>query len=273
MKNYLTKIKKLSSYLEGADGGELERMLQEIYGFGKDEISGGCEIFNNINIDLTPSSSENIFSQQLENFSSNNWRSSQPTLGQLKYLIEKKGIKRIIRLNGSNSGDTITDNQTGQLMTADLEEEFAECFGVEFYNISGHSGYQPGKGYVGTYSKTNNLINGNTFVHCKWGADRTGFVVASYLKANGETDLDKLYNYTIKFNQWEDYVCEGKNQGYAKYLDSFYPLDEWCDKEEHKDCPVCSKSTVEKVRKEKGTEKVNLESLEEVDIKEDLPNS
>ena len=76
MKTYLKKIKKLSSYLENdkrlskfQEARELERLLEEIYGLDnepseeveKETLDGDCGKFNNIKVDLTPSSSDNIF--------------------------------------------------------------------------------------------------------------------------------------------------------------------------------------------------------------------
>ncbi len=76
------------------------------------------------------------------------------------------------------------------------------------------------------------LDEGNTLIHCRNGADRTGYIVAEWLQQNQNWDKDKLWEYTTQYNSWGGKggkICTpGKNIGYIKYMEGFYPLKEWC---------------------------------------------
>jgi len=52
--------------------------------------------------------------------------------------------------------------------------------------------------------------------------------VGGYLKSRGYlTNLDKLWEYTTKYNGWQNMMKKGKffGSGYDKYADTFYPID------------------------------------------------
>tara|TARA_A100001011_G_scaffold400092_1_gene512279 strand:+ start:2010 stop:3053 length:1044 start_codon:yes stop_codon:yes gene_type:complete len=178
---------------------------------------------------------------QLAEFSGGNWRYHQPNLGELKWFIEN-GVTDFIRLSGDGSGDLIDDPQSGISITIDVQKRFVEGLGANFHRPSAHSGYRFGQGYTRSIQTCNSLLSGgNCLVHCRWGADRTGYIVAAFLKETGAmTDLEELWNYTIGFNRWQNKICENaSNLGYSKYLDGFYPLDQFCAA--HSDCDVCNK--------------------------------
>lgn len=156
-----------------------------------------------------------------------NYRSGQPTLQQLEYIIKEYDIKNIIRLNG-NEGNDPTSRAGGTVYT-DQERDLAEKLGVTFYPKSGEFvnahdpwGGKKGKGYVNSIARVKRLLNkGNTLIHCRNGADRTGYLVAKYLQdTQGWNDEQELWNYTIQYNHW----CKmGKfiGSGYDKYAQGF----------------------------------------------------
>lgn len=168
----------------------------------------------------------------------NNYRCNQPTLQQFKYIFKKfPKIKYVIRMNGEE-GTGVTPNQ---------EKELVESYGKKYIFASAHKGYKSGQGY--TQSIRNilpYLMKGNTLIHCTHGADRTGYIVAAYLKAKGFRNWsdEDLWNYTIQYNSWKSSqkICKpGSNWGYVKYLEGFYPVDKWCKaKASRKYCSPCS---------------------------------
>tara|TARA_R110000824_G_scaffold95901_8_gene230209 strand:+ start:40 stop:1086 length:1047 start_codon:yes stop_codon:yes gene_type:complete len=174
-----------------------------------------------------------------------NYRCDQPTLGQLKYILQQYDIKYVIRLNSTTKG-----------VTALCEKTLVESMGIGYVAtlenssknyISGHNGGVYGRGYLGTLNKTvKYLQKGNTLIHCAHGADRTGYIVAKYLQDELGWGAEQLWDYTIKYNSWENggknangYICaphEVKrygggygNWGYIKYMEAFYPLKSWCE--------------------------------------------
>ena len=168
------------------------------------------------------------FSKKLSQFDKtrNNWRSSQPSARHLRWLLKDKGIKRVIRVNGNEGRLTMKD-----------EEKICKELGVE-YNmgksgyVNAHADYVKGQGYVGSIEEVlPELAKGDCFIHCRAGADRTGYLVAAYKKKyQGVTNLEELWKYTIGFNNWGGkggYICRGI-RGYIKYLEGFYPFEEWC---------------------------------------------
>ena len=174
-----------------------------------------------------------------------NYRCDQPTMSQLKYILQQYDIKYVIRLNSTTKG-----------VTALCEKTLVESMGIGYVStlenaskhyISGHNGGVYGKGYIGTLNKTlKYLQKGNTLIHCAHGADRTGYIVAKYLQDELGWNAEQLWDYTIKYNSWENggknangYICaphEVKrygggygNWGYIKYMEAFYPLKSWCE--------------------------------------------
>jgi len=168
--------------------------------------------------------------------SKNNWRSGQATLEDLKCLIENKGIERIIRMNGDETtdpgkGDDTVPGARGRVMMAE-EKALSDSLNVEWQFVKAHQGRTAGDGYRGSKDIILPILDkGNALVHCRNGSDRTGYIVASYLKEyEGFTDLEALYKYTTSLNGWETTFRKSlkSSKGYAKYLDGFYPLNEWC---------------------------------------------
>lgn len=162
---------------------------------------------------------------------------------QFKRLRDEFGIKVILKLDGSEK------------LSAAKEKEIVESLGMEFHFVNPHMGYQVGKGYVGSLSKIIPIMEkGNVYVHCTHGADRTGLAVGAWLKKvknvsdDDVQELEKIYQYVTQYNRWDKIICrvseykDGRklNNGYGKYLDTFYPVRSWCKaKPERANCKVC----------------------------------
>lgn len=154
--------------------------------------------------------------------SSANYRSAQMSLNDLEYAIKKYGIKTVIRMNGDGS-----DTKTG--VTNSEERKLCAELGCKFVELSAHKGYSKEKGYENSIKDANSILKqGNTLVHCNHGADRTGYIVAAYLKEIGAmTDLKQLWDYTTQYNGWKGYIKNGKFwDGYDKYAAGFIPYEE-----------------------------------------------
>ena len=157
----------------------------------------------------------------------NNFRSGQIPASALPGIIKKYGIKHIIRLNGDGADGR--DKPTDAIVTKAAEKKIAEQNGAIFHVLNAHSGYTKNKGYTQSVTDAGLILDkGNTLIHCAHGSDRTGALVGGYLKNKGYmTNLDKLWEYTTKYNGWQRMIKDKRffGSGYDKYADSFYPLD------------------------------------------------
>ena len=153
----------------------------------------------------------------------NNFRTNQPSLGQLGYVLEKyPEIQTVVRMNA----------EEGTGVTIEAERECVESSGRKFVWVNAHEGYISGEGYTQSMDKVlPYLEEGNTLIHCTAGKDRTGFMVARYLKDKGYNNLsdEELYQYTVEFNSWDKkgYICNGT--AYSKYMEGFYTIESWCN--------------------------------------------
>ena len=173
----------------------------------------------------------------------NNYRSGAPTAEQLLYILQNYKVDNIIAMNRKGrSSDPVS-------MSSKEEEKFIKCYNkaygknVKWVRIGAHDGGKCGEGYVGSINKILPKITKNTLLHCTWGADRTGYIVARYLKDKGiVTSNEELWDYTTEYNGWggnNGRICKGQI-GYIAYLEGFYPLSEWCKVDNRKeDCRVC----------------------------------
>jgi len=179
-----------------------------------------------------------------------NFRCEQPTLKELAKVFEDyPDIERVVRMN----------NEEGTGVEKHDEKAYVESTGREYIWFNAHDPYRGGRnyetGYTGAVEKGLNELNkGNTLIHCTHGADRTGFVVAAYIKERLGWSNEKLWDYTTQFNGWDGgydgccanakyrskLICNATN--FVYYLSSFYPIKEWCEaKEARMDCKVCKK--------------------------------
>ena len=165
----------------------------------------------------------------------NNYRSGQFTEEILAYVIKTYGIKNIVRFNGNSSsptankkgsddGTSIGKNKNGvkEWVSIEREAEICESLGCKHYKLSSTK----------DQDKVNKLLNeGNTLIHCKWGADRTGGNVGGwiYSKTNKtEADTKSIWDYTVQYNSWDDLVSGGTksqnvfvNDGYLDQAKKF----------------------------------------------------
>ena len=182
-----------------------------------------------------------------------NFRSEQPSLKEFAKLFEDyPDIERVVRMNGNKD--------SGGLSMED-EKKYVESTGREYIWFNAHNPWSSKNSYTLHYTPgytgavklgLDELNQGNTFIHCTHGADRTGFVVAAYIKERLGWDNERLWEYTVGFNSWDGgyegcctnahrsgkLICNGT--AFAYYLASFYPIPEWCKaKEERMSCKVC----------------------------------
>jgi protein-tyrosine phosphatase len=151
-----------------------------------------------------------------------NYRSAQIPASELPKVLNKYGIKRVIRLNGNTTSDS-------RGVPEATEKRICEQNGVEYIRMSSHEGYVRNQGYVKSVDKSKAILDkGNTLIHCAWGADRTGGLVGGYLKKSGiMTNDDQLWAYTTQYNNWMSKIRRGTffGSGFDKYADCFYPID------------------------------------------------
>ena len=158
------------------------------------------------------------------------YRSGQPTLGELAWMLQNYNIKRVIRLNSSNE----TAKRNKVKVPTEKERELVESAGAEFYPktkdfVDSHNSYETNKGYQGTIKKVLPILEkGNTLIHCRNGADRTGYLVAKYIKDKQKWDNQKLWDYTTEYNGWcrkseEDFNGSDPETagGYSSYAQGF----------------------------------------------------
>ena len=182
-----------------------------------------------------------------------NYRTDQPSIKQLKSIIENYGIKNVIRMNA----------EEGTGVTPNAERELVEKMGVNYIWLNAHKGFKKGQGYLTSMDVALPILEeGHTLIHCTGGRDRTGYIVAEYLQRNFDWDKDKLWEYTVGFNKWEDHVCKNtKNKGYIKYMEGFYPLDEWCENyDPDNKCPNCRGIVYDKKKKNNNTPTIRVPS-------------
>ena len=128
-----------------------------------------------------------------------NYRSAQMPLKDLKYFLEKYGIKNVIRLNG-DGGDS-KHRKSDPETSIQEEKNLCNSLGIKFNKLSSTK----------DQDKVNEILSGgNTLIHCAHGADRTGGNVGGYFytkKVNSNLDsTDEIWNYTTKYNGWNRMV-------------------------------------------------------------------
>lgn len=128
----------------------------------------------------------------------NNYRSAQLPLDLLSNVIDKYGIKTIIRFNGDGG-----DGKHGGDKPTSIEDEkgLAKLKGVNFKKLSASR----------DQNKVNELLKqGNVLIHCAHGADRTGGNVGGYLfdtqAVPSLTSTENIWKYTTKYNHWNQFV-------------------------------------------------------------------
>ncbi|HVG43102.1 MAG TPA: sulfur transferase domain-containing protein [Longimicrobium sp.] len=104
------------------------------------------------------------------------WRSNQPTHGRMKAL-KSQGIRTVISLRGD-----------GGASFQMLERESCEALGLRLVTVALRSRRAPERAQVLKLLEAFRTAEKPVLIHCKSGADRSGFAAALYLIAHeGET--------------------------------------------------------------------------------------
>jgi len=183
-----------------------------------------------------------------------NWRSPQPTLGNLLWMSKTNKITRVLKYNGNDElgydPDTKTISGTkGICVGGDVEKAYAKRLGMEYKRASAHKGGEMGYGYKKSVEHANGwLSKGNTLIHCTHGADRTGMIVGAWIKstAGGKkiTGCYALWKYATSFNSWNLYICIQGRVGFAAYFDALCPMTKFCNGKMYAKCAACKKAGV-----------------------------
>jgi len=193
----------------------------------------------------------------------NNYRYKQPTLGEIKYMVETDNITTFIRLNRDDlDSEYGWDPQMATCITMEIEEAYIEYLDkktagkkIEYKKMSAHQGCIKGQGFQESVSAFNKeFAKGNVLVHCKHGADRTGLAVAGWIlhgkggtysseiEGLSSTSKEDVWNYTTALNSWvkgPGYLCSQGQISFGRYLDSFWSVEDFC--KSHAACAVCKK--------------------------------
>lgn len=147
----------------------------------------------------------------------NVYRCSQPSLDQLKRILQAYKITTVVRMNAKETTN----------VSPSQEQQLVQSMGCNYVWVNAHLGYVKGKGYVESLNKIQPLLHkGNVLIHCTHGADRTGYQVAKYIQDKLGWTRQELWYYTIKYNSWNSKIRKGE-VGYIKYMEAFYPYDLW----------------------------------------------
>jgi protein tyrosine phosphatase (PTP) superfamily phosphohydrolase (DUF442 family) len=98
------------------------------------------------------------------------FRSSQPTMWQLRRIVKKHGIKTILNLKGANAGSAYWA----------FEREQCEKLGVTLVDISIYSRSVPSAERIRHAKNVFESVEYPIWMHCKAGADRAGIYATLY---------------------------------------------------------------------------------------------
>lgn len=112
----------------------------------------------------------NIFRFNFHRVSEEAFRSSQPTMWQLRRMVKKYGIKTIVNLKGPNERSAYWA----------FEREQCKKLGVTLVDVSIASRSVPDVGRVRRAKEVFDSIEYPMWMHCKAGADRTGIYATLY---------------------------------------------------------------------------------------------
>lgn len=112
-----------------------------------------------------------------EHFALGAWRSNQPSPRQLKRLA-KQGVKTVINLRGrGNNGAWL------------FEREACRRHGLTLIDLRMSSRGAPKVEKIRQLAHLESTVEGPLLLHCKSGADRSGFAAGLYLLLSGEGDI------------------------------------------------------------------------------------
>lgn len=193
---------------DGIDGkyGPITKLAHESFKKG-----GSPQEFNNKNQivykDVNDNNLKNEYNFHLIPDGKNNYRSAQIPVSLLPSVIQKYGIKTVIRFNHDGKD---SKHKSSHPMTSKEDERLAVInSGAKFYKLSS----------TDAQKEVNSLLNGgNVLIHCAHGADRTGGNVGGYLYSIGWGDTRKIWDYTTQYNGWERMIRNTPNTFVKGYL-------------------------------------------------------
>lgn len=112
----------------------------------------------------------NLFRRNFHKLSENAYRSSQPTMCQLRGIVKKYGIKTVVNLKGEN-------RNSGYFL---LERQTCSKLGVTMVNHTIYSRQMPDLADVREARKMLERVAYPILLHCKAGADRAGIISTFY---------------------------------------------------------------------------------------------
>jgi len=112
----------------------------------------------------------NILYPNFHRLSENAYRSSQPTMSQLRNRVKRYGIKTVINLRGYSANSPLRR----------MEEEECESLGVKLHYFRLHSRGIPDPEQVRGAKELLESIEYPALFHCESGADRVGIMSSFY---------------------------------------------------------------------------------------------
>lgn len=123
----------------------------------------------------------NLFRFNFHQISEEAYRSSQPTMWQLRREVKRRGIKTIINLKGANPNSSHWA----------FEVEQCEKLGVALVNVSIASRSVPDAGRIRRAKEVFDSVQYPIWMHCKAGADRAGIYSTLYLYFRKGVPIDQ----------------------------------------------------------------------------------
>ncbi len=112
----------------------------------------------------------NLFRFNFHRISHEAYRSSQPTMWQLRREVQKRGIRTIINLKGANPGSAYYL----------FEREQCERLGIRLVDVSIASRSVPSLERIRRAKEVFESVEYPIWIHCKAGADRAGIYSTLY---------------------------------------------------------------------------------------------
>lgn len=141
-----------------------------------------------------------------------NYRSAQISYPYIASFLRKYNIKNIIRFN-HDEGDN-RDSSKDLPTNRSVEAQIAKECGVNYKSYSASD--------LKLQTEINKVLSqGNTWIHCAHGADRTGGGVGGYLYSlalPGLATTEEIWVYVNKYNSWNELVRDDPNEYERSYL-------------------------------------------------------